>query len=179
VPRPGLIEYHGPIPVNASETGIVAVLRDEFALSTGVGTAISGNLDNNPSGTDNWSEYSTSWSEYRVLGIRIEFKPAFSVNTAAVATNTFCSSVLHMAAAPSIVSYGQCFSYGDAKLGHITKPQTREWRMTETPEAAFIDCAAPTLSSYVYTYYADTLTGATIYGQIFRTWLVQFRNPRK
>jgi hypothetical protein len=179
VPRPGLIEYHGPIPVNASETGIVAVLRDEFALSTGVGTVISGNLDNNPSGTDNWSEYSTSWSEYRVLGIRIEFKPAFSVNTAAVATNTFCSSVLHMAAAPSIVSYGQCFSYGDAKLGHVTKPQTREWRMTETPEAAFIDCAAPTLSSYVYTYYADTLTGATIYGQIFRTWLVQFRNPRR
>jgi hypothetical protein len=167
------------IPQNASETGIVAVLRDEFALSTGVGTVISGNLDNNPSGTDNWSEYSTSWSEYRVLGIRFEFVPSFAVNTAAIATSPMVSSVLHMAAAPAIVSYSQCFSYGDSKIGHITKPWVREWRMTETPEAAFIDCSAPTLSSYALTYYADTLTAATIYGQIFRTWLVQFRNPRK
>lgn len=179
VPRPSLIEYKGVIPYNASETGIVAVLRDEFSLSTGVGTVISGNLDNNPSGTDNWSEYSTSWSEYRVLGIRFQFVPTFAVNTAAVATNSLVTSVLHMAAAPAIVSYGQCFSYGDSKLGHITKPFLREWRMTEVIESQFVDCSAPALNSYTLTYYSDTLTAATIYGQIFRTWLIQFRNPRK
>lgn len=179
VPSPSALMYKGIIPYNASETGIVAVLRDQFALSTGVGTSVSGNLDNNPSGTDNWSEYSTSWSEYRVLGIRFQFVPNFAVNTAAIATSPLVTSVLHMASAPAIVSYSQCFSYGDSQLGHITKPSIREWRMTEVAEANFIDCSAPGLTSYVYTYYADSLTAATIYGNIFRTWLVQFRNPRK
>lgn len=182
IPRPppaSVLSYKGIIPYNASETGITTLLRDEFSLSTGAGTAISANLDNNPSGTDNWSEYSTSWSEYRVLGIRFQFVPQYAVNTAAVATSPFAHSILHMKAAPAIVSYGQCFSYGDAKFGHVTKPFLREWRMDSAEEGTFLDCSAPALTAYTFTYYADSLTAATIYGILFRTWLVQFRNPRK
>jgi hypothetical protein len=178
-PAASLLAYRGPIPYNASETGITTILRDEFSLSTGVGTAISANLDNNPSGTDNWSEYSTSWSEYRVLGIRFQFVPQFAVNTATVATSPFAHSVLHMKAAPSITSYGQCNSYGDSRFGHVTKPFSREWRMNSAEEGTYLDCSSPSLTAYVFTYYADSLTAATIYGILFRTWLVQFRNPRK
>ncbi len=182
IPRPpaaSVLAYKGVIPYNASETGITTILRDELSLSTGVGTSISANLDNNPSGTDNWSEYSTSWSEYRVLGVRFQFVPQFAVNTAAVATSPFAHSVLHMKAAPSIVSYSQCFSYGDSRFSHITKPFSREWRMNSAEEGTYLDCSSPSLTAYVFTYYADSLTAATIYGILFRTWLVQFRNPRK
>jgi hypothetical protein len=178
-PPATVLAYKGLIPYNASETGITAVLRDEFSLSTGVGTAISANLDNNPSGTDNWSEYSTSWSEYRVLGVRFQFVPQYAVNTAAIASSPFAHSVLHMKSAPSIASYGQCFSYGDSRFGHINKPFSREWRMNSAEEGTYIDCSSPALTAYIFTYYADSLTAATIYGILFRTWLVQFRNPRK
>jgi hypothetical protein len=178
-PAASLLVYKGAIPYNASETGITTILRDEFSLSTGAGTFISANLDNNPSGTDNWAEYSTAWSEYRVLGIRFQFVPQYAVNTAAGATSPFAHSVLHMKAAPSIVSYGQCNSYGDSRFSHITKPFSREWRMNSAEEATYLDCASPSLTAYVFTYYADSLTAATIYGILFRTYLVQFRNPRK
>lgn len=182
IPRPpsaSVLAYKGLIPYNASETGITTILRDVVSLSTGVGTSVSGNLDNNPSGTDNWSEYSTSWSEYRVLGVRFQFVPQYAVNTAAVATSPLAHSVLHMKSAPSIVSYSQCNSYGDSRFSHITKPFSREWRMNSAEEGTYVDCASPALTAYIFTYYADSLTAATIYGILFRTWLVQFRNPRK
>ncbi len=171
--------YRGPIPRNTAETGLVAVLRDIATYATGVGTSFVSYLDNNPSSTDNWSEYSTSWSEYRVLGIRFEYSPTFAVNTATVSSNPLVHSVLHMKSTPAIASYAQGLSYGDAKLGHTTKKFVDEWRMNSAEEGTFIDTSAPAGTAFVHTAYADTLTTATTYGTLFRTWLVQFRNARK
>lgn len=171
--------YRGIIPRNTAETGLVAVLRDVATYGTGGGTSFVSYLDNNPSSTDNWAEYSTSWSEYRVLGIRFEFSPTFAVNTATVATNPVLHAVLHMKTTPAIASYAQGLSYGDSKLGHVTKKFVDEWRMNSAEEGTFIDTASPAGTAFVHTAYADTLTTATTYGTLFRTWLVQFRNARK
>lgn len=179
VPRPSVLEYKGFIPTTASEEGIVAVLRDTAAYSTGAGTAFASYLDNNPSSTDNWSEYSTSWSEYRVLGIRFEYSPQYIVNTAAVNSAPLVHSVLHMKSTPAIASYAQAVSYGDSKLGHVNRRFVREWRMASAEEGTFIDCAAPAGTAFVFTAYAEGLTTALTYGVLFRTWLIQFRNPRK
>ncbi len=177
-PSSGALIYRGIIPQNTAETGIVATLRDYVTFNTGAGTGFNSQLDNNPSSADNWSEYSTSWSEYRVLGIRFEFVPQFSVNTTAVTTGPLVNSILHMAGAPSNTTYATSLGYGDAKLGHVTKSFVREWRMTEVNEAQFISTASPANTAYVFIAYADSLTTGTAYGAIFRTWLVQFRNSR-
>jgi hypothetical protein len=179
VPSPQSLAYKGPIPQNASEDGIVAVLRDTVAFNTGAGTSFVSYLDNNPSSSDNWSEYSTSWSEYRVLGIRFTYSPTYVVNVAAVQTAPFVTSVLHMKSTPAIASYPQALSYGDSRLGHITKPFNREWRMIGAEEGAWIDTGAPAGTTFVFTAYAETLTTALLYGTMLRTWLIQFRNPRK
>ncbi len=175
---PSALAYKGTIPRNTAETGIVAVLRDYVTYNTGAGTSFNSQLDNNPSSTDNWSEYSTSWSEYRVLGIRFEFVPQFSVNTTAVTTGPLVHSILHMAGAPSNTTYATSLGYGDARLGHVTKPFLREWKMTEVNEAQFLSTASPASTAYVFLAYADTLTTGTAYGAVFRTWLIQFRNSR-
>jgi hypothetical protein len=179
VPRPSQLEYKGIIPANAAEEGIVSVLRDVATYSTGAGTSFVSYLDNNPSSTDNWSEYSTSWSEYRVLGVRFEYVPTFTVNTAAINSAPLAHSVLHMKATPAISSYPQALSYGDARLGHVNKRFTREWRMASAEEGTFIDTASPAGTAFVFTAYAEGLTAALTYGTLFRTWLIQFRNPRK
>jgi hypothetical protein len=179
VPSPSALQYRGIIPRNASEDGIVSVLRDVVTYNTGAGTSFVSYLDNNPSSTDNWSEYSTSWSEYRVLGIRFEYSPTYVVNVAAVQTAPFVTSVLHMKSTPAIASYPQALSYGDSRLGHITKTFSREWRMIGAEEGAWIDTGAPAGTTFVFSAYAETLTTALLYGTMLRTWLVQFRNPRK
>jgi hypothetical protein len=179
VPSPSALQYHGIIPRNASEDGIVSVLRDVVTFNTGAGTSFVSYLDNNPSSTDNWSEYSTSWSEYRVLGVRFEYSPTYVVNVAAVQTAPFVTSVLHMKSTPAIASYPQALSYGDSRLGHITKPFSREWKMIGAEEGAWIDTGAPAGTTFIFTAYSETLTTALLYGTMLRTWLVQFRNPRK
>jgi hypothetical protein len=171
--------YKGPIPRNVSEDGIVAVLRDVVTFNTGAGTTFVSYLDNNPSSTDNWSEYSTSWAEYRVLGIRYEYSPTFLVNTAAVLTAPLATTVLHMKASPAIASYPQALSYGDSRLGHVTKKFSREWRMIGAEEGAWIDTAAPAGTAFTFAAYGEALTTALLYGTMVRTYLVQFRNPRK
>ncbi len=179
VPSPGKLVYSGPIPTHTAESGTLVLLREVATLSTGAGTSFNSIIDNNPSGTDNWSEYSTSWSEYRVLGIRFDFRPQYSVNTATIATAPLVHSVLHMKANPSITSYGDVFAYGDSYLGHVTKQRLSEWRMTTPEEATFVDTSAPAGTAVCYTNYASGLTTATTYGIVFITYLVQFRNARK
>jgi hypothetical protein len=84
-----------------------------------------------------------------------------------------------MKATPAIASYPQALSYGDSKLGHVTKKYVDEWRMASAEEGTFLDCSAPAGTAFVLTSYAEGLTTATTYGTAFRTWLIQFRNPRK
>lgn len=179
VPKPDMLAYHGPIPSNTAETGIVATLRDIATYVSGAGGDFVSYLDNNPSGTDNWSEYSTSWSEYRVLGVRFNYVPQFSVNTTAIITAPLVHSVLHMKSTPAVASFSQGLSYGDAKLGHITKPFIREWRMASAEEGTYLDTGAPSATAFTFMAYSASLTAATTYGYVFRTWLVQFRNSRK
>ncbi len=59
------------------------------------------------------------------------------------------------------------------------KKYVDEWRMASAEEGTFLDCSSPAGTAFIQTAYADTLTTATAYGTVFRTWLIQFRNPRK
>jgi hypothetical protein len=178
-PGPSIIEYKGPIPMNTAEVGVAVLLRDVVTLNTGAGTSFSSQLDNNPSSVDNWSEYQTSWNEYRVLGIRFHFVPGPAVNSATVVVGPMAHSIVHSVTAPSNTTLAETLSYGDSQLGHTTKPFTCEWRMAGADEARFSTTSSPALSSYTLLTFADTLTTATAYGAIYRTWYIQFRNARK
>ncbi len=179
VPRTDLMLYNGVIPTHNAESGTLVIMREVATLATGAGTSFNSILDNNPSGTDNWSEYSTSWSEYRVLGIRFEYEPQYPVNTAAVTTAPLVHCILHMKSNPAIASYPQAFSYGDSYLGHVSRKRIMEWRMTTPEEATFVDTSSPAGTAIAYTNYAEGLTTATQYGVVFVTYLVQLRNTRK
>jgi len=168
--------YAGPVPQRTAENGIVALLREDAIFSTGSGTNFVSVLDNNPSGADNWTEYSNSWGEYRVLAMRVEYEPVQVVNTAAVTAAPLVHSVLHQASLPSSPSnYGQAFSLGDAKLGNTMRKFVRVWRMSGTAEATYQNTLAPAATSLTVTSSAFGLTTATTYGYAFITYLVQFR----
>jgi hypothetical protein len=175
-PNASAIVYSGPIPQRTAENGIVAILRENATFASGSGTSFISILDNNPSGADNWSEYSNAWGEYRVLAMRVEYEPIQVVNTAAVTAAPLVHSVVHQ---PGLVSsptnYGQAFSIGDAKLGNTMRKYVRLWRMSGSSEAVYQSTLAPAATGLSVLSSAFGLTTATTYGYAFITYLVQFR----
>ncbi len=179
VPNTSLLRYRGPIPQRTAEEGVVVTLRSLSTLSTGVGTSFNVTIDNNPSGYDNWSEYSTSWASYRVLGIRAEFIPIYNVSLATVATAPIISNVLHTATAPAVTTLTDAFSFGDPGIHHTTKKFVREWRMVSPQEALWQPTASPSRTSYCFNFFSSGLTTATTYGYVYYTLLLQLASATK
>lgn len=179
VPSTTLLRYRGPIPERTAEEGIVVTLRSLSSLATGVGTGFNITIDNNPNGYDNWTEYSTAWAQYRMLGLRAEFVPVFNVSLATANSGPIISNIVHGLTAPAVTTLTNAFSYGDPKIHHTTKKFIREWRMTTPAEAIWQPTASPGLTSYAFNFFSSGLTTATTYGYIYYTALVQFGSATK
>lgn len=179
-PPSSTISYSGRIPLNNAETGIVATLRRTIQVTTNGSGQFSSSQTNDPSGSDNWNEYKGIFEEYRVLGIRFEYCPNFTVNSAAVGGGLLVHSILHTETAPAPSNISEAYSYGDARCGSVFKPFVREWKMSNVDESTWYDTNGPTgpnIRSFMI--YVDQ-AGATIgYGVVFVTALVQFRSTRK
>ncbi len=179
VPDPSTVSYRGRIPTNNAESGIVMTLRRAVQITTNSSGIYSATQTWDPSGCDNWTEMSTTFDEYRVLGIRYEYCPAFTVNSASVGGGLICSSILHTESAPSPGSITEAYSYGDSRVGSVFKPFTREWRMSDTNEADFNRTASTNSGQYTIHVYVDQAGASIAYGIMFVTYFVQFRTLRK
>lgn len=179
VPATSLIRYTGRIPTSNSEDGVVVQLRALTQLFTGAAaTTYSFTQTKDVTSYDNWSEYSTIFQEYRVLGIRYEFFPTKVVNTTAIEAGVQTHSVLHTTISPAITTLSDAISYGDVRVASTTKPWVATWKMTSTEEAAFIPVTTA-YTDFTLTVFGNNLTINTTYGYILATALVQFRTTRK
>jgi len=177
VPRPDLIWYKGKIPVNNAESGTLVTLRGATQLTTGAGGQVLLVENVDVTAYDNFSEYSTVFQEYRVLGVRYEYHPNNLANTTAFYGGLLVHSILHTAISPTPGTASQAFSYGDAKVGSAVRPFTREWRMTEVDEAKWLDVTNSGTHKGIMLF-LDQATAAYPYGVLFKTALVQFRTTR-
>jgi hypothetical protein len=181
-PRPpptSQLAYKGVIPTRTSERGITAILRQTSAQATGVGvTTLNPVLGNNPSSADNWADYAAAWTQYRVLGVRVEWQPydtSTAIASIAKSYGAHIHTILHQTGTPSTNSVANCFSSGDSKPGHLVKPHVRTWKMLDANEANWIATSAPASTSFVYSFYANNLLASTTYGYLYITYFVQFR----
>jgi len=181
LPRPpatSTTSYKGMIPTRTAENGITAILRDVDSFDTGGGTSIVGIVDNNPSAADNWTSYADAWGEYRVLGIRLEYQPLYSVNTAIITSAPIVHCVVHQGSLTSPTDYLEAYSYGDPKITNSTRSFVREWRMTNVNESTWVPTGSPTGTSLALLFAAFDLTTGTTYGQLFINYVIQFRNAQ-
>jgi hypothetical protein len=171
-PPPNTIAYKGPVrTVSDDETTVT--LFDSFDVSTAAGTSFVLKFDNNPSSARNWTEYSTSWNNYRVLGIRYRYFPASVVNTTSLVGNFGYQSIVHGTVA-SPASLPQAASTGIAAPWVPFQRFNRVWKMQEVAEATFGLCSAPASTSN--TLVAFMSAGAAVdYGTIMIEYLVQFK----
>jgi hypothetical protein len=148
---------------------------DNATVITSAGGAILSNFGNNPSNARNWTEMSTSWAEYRVLGIKISYDPIAVVNTATAPGFSGYQSMVHSLSAPNPVTLAQAASTGVAKPWNAFRKFTREWRMTDVEEATFQPTTSPSATAYAFTLYAEGGGVTQYYGNILIEYLIQFK----
>jgi hypothetical protein len=179
VPPPGLVTYKGRIPRNISEDGIVVPLRSLTQVFTGA-AATTLLLVQAPDVTsfDNFSEYSTVFQEYRVLGVQYEYFPTKYVNTTTLELGVLTHAIVHSPINPAITTLADAISYGDCQVACSNKPWLASWKMTSTEEALFqgVTTANTDISLVVF---GSNMTINTTYGFIIARALVQFRTTRK
>jgi hypothetical protein len=170
----GAIAYKGPIVFPDNDTTIVSLL-DNATIIVSAGGALLANFNTLPTSSRNWSEYSTSWAEYRVLGIKFSYDPIAAVNTASAPGFSGYHCTYHGATAPAPTTLAQAASTGVAKPWNAFKRFVREWRMQDPEEALFQPCASPSSTSYALTLYAEGGGVSQYYGNLLIQYLVQFR----
>ncbi len=178
-PPPNTIAYRGPVFIPIPDTTTV-VLTDNAAINTGVGgTTLSAVFNNNPSSARNWSEYSTSWNEYRVLGIRFTYDPVTVTANGTILSGSGYQSIFHgTATAPT--SLAEASSTGIARSFNVFTKFIREWRMVDVNEATYVQTSAPGSTSDALVLYAtNVVPGSTTFGNIRIDYLVQFKTHTK
>lgn len=172
-PPPSTIMYTGPIGIPSTDESTVT-LYDSFDVSLLLATQLQLLFDNNPSAARNWTEYSTAWKQYRVLGIRYRYYPSRPVNLSGEAGFGVQSIVHGTYTAPA--SLAQAMSSGIARPWQVWKAFTREWKMQEVNEAGFTPTSAPAASSNTLLMYASAPGSAIDIGTVMIEYLVQFKN---
>jgi hypothetical protein len=166
--------YKGPIVMPSSDT-TVQMLLDNATITVSAGGALLANFNNSPASARNWSELSTSWAEYRTLGVRYTYDPIATVNTTLYPGFSGYSSIVHGLTAPAATTLAQAASTGVARPFNAFKKFTREWRMTDPDESNFIPTSGPGTNSYTLSLYIEGGGVSIYYGNLLIQYLVQFR----
>jgi hypothetical protein len=169
----GATSYKGPLTVSLGDSAIIT-LYDNASISSDVTGAIAGRFNNNPSGSRNWSEMSTSWGEYRVLGIKFSYMPLFSANTTAITGFSGYHAIIH--GTPTIpTTLSQAASDGNSHIWNPFRPFVREWRMSDVTESQFILTSGPSSTSNCLDVFGTNATVSLLYGNLTIQYVVQFR----
>lgn len=183
-PSAALIKYGGPIDLPLATTGIVANLHRAVSIISN-GSGVISYIDvYDPSNSDNWTEYSTAWAEYRVLGIKYHYMPQYKVNTATTTTviqdTPIVFTKLHVLNAPTPANLSEAWAYSDnGKVDSLMREKVVTWRMDDAFEAQFETTTTPNTSVYTVMFQGYGASNSITYGTMFITYLVQFRNTRK
>lgn len=173
----GATSYSGPLTQTNFDSAIVT-LFDNATVTASVGGSILAAFSNNPSSAANWTEMSTSWDEYRVLGVKYSYDPNNVVNTATLSGFNGYSMIVHGASTSSPGTLAGAASTGIAHRWNAFRRFTREWRMSEVAESTFVDTSAPQTTSDTLQLYAVSATASQYYGNILIEYLIQFRTHR-
>lgn len=165
--------YNGPLTTTVDTT--VSTFYLDAIIATSVAGVVNGVFNNDPSLSINWAAYASSWNEYRVLGIKFMYVPGNVVNTAVLNGFTGYHSLIRGLTTPVTTSLSEAASTGISRPWTAFRPWSREWRMMDVEESAFIQTGAPATTSNTLALYASGGTASTTYGHLSIMYLVQFR----
>jgi hypothetical protein len=172
---PSAIVYHGPIlkSLDKENTDTMTTVLLSDSAATASATAINGTFSfYNPSTAVDWSDYSSSYDQYRVLGVELHFVP--NASTANFA-NSYApiATVVDRDTSTALVSYASADNYASLEMHCLDRPWKRVWHMANVTDAQFFNTQALPSTSGAFKLFASGLSNVT-YGRFICYWRVQF-----
>lgn len=185
-PDSSLVVYRGPVLAShPSEPQIVRVpLKYRYPVTAASAGYIETYLQtNNAQNSNEWSTYANMWREYRILGMRFDYRCFYDkggFNGAALQYSTGSICPYHGAPPPfqGAVTTGTDLSVWQmdgAVPFHPGTNVTVEWRMQDIEEAQFFNTSAPTGCLGGIYAMVPNATASKQYGTLYATWLVEFK----
>jgi hypothetical protein len=172
-------EYSGPlsIPGSVKQKDLTLAKLIQFGNITSSGGVLNNVLSLQLNAFNNYTNYSSSYDEWRCLKARFVYKP-LNVNSSVPATSsTFLlgGSIVGVVDRDSsnALSSLSAVEYGSAKVVSSNQDLILEFEMSGSEDAQFISSLST--SSAWFKIYASGLTTSAQYGNVFVEALFQFR----
>jgi hypothetical protein len=182
----GLVIYRGPIiPRQVSQSQSIKVpIKCRYPVTAASAGYIETYLQsNNFTNSGEWATYASLWREYRVLGIRFDYRPFFDSGGypgTAIALSVGSAASYHggipsFQGAVTTSTDLAVWQMDGARPFHPCKPMVIEWRMSDVEEAQFFNTnSSPGVVGGIYAMVPSATAGRQ-YGTLFGTWLLEFK----
>lgn len=174
-------KYTGPvIPKKTSnnEDTCTVELVQQTTLNSTVSSVITQVYGADPSGSPDWSNFTNTWQEFRVLGMRVAYYPANRYNRGSTYTYPLASVIDRQAGySAAITSWTSAANYGSFQMKSLDDPWYREVKATDIEEMNFQGVSGYSVQYYVKLY-ADNVSASVNYGLVLLSFRVQFKNRK-
>lgn len=162
-----------PGSAQQDDTSLIVVSLHQAVTST-AGGVINYTLNANPGGYTDWSSFSGTFHEYRILATQITYAPSYNDTYNAALLHNSMIMLFDRIDSTAIASYTLGWNHADSKVGNTGKRMKQTVKMIGIEDAGFVATASPT-TVWTHKLYADTVTASTTYGRVFFRALIQFR----
>lgn len=177
-----MVIYRGPIATRTQQPQEMRIpLKISYATQSTSASFIEMSVHTGMvSSTSEWGSFASLWREYRVLGIRWEYAPAYD-RSGSNRTNALGAVVTYhgpppaWAGAVTTSSFNSTWLMEGATPFHPGEHRVLEWRMGDVEEAQFFSTSQSYSLGGIYATTAGSVSASSYFGQQFVTFLVQFK----
>jgi len=164
--------------VNAAAASENRTYTLELGSDTAITTDGSGLLQNvttaSPVNASNWSSFQAVFDEYRVLAVRLEFKPLYITGGSSASFQAPISHVIDRDSSAPLTSYTLASRYTSCRETPGQKPFKQTIFMASPEESDFVSMGTTKTLGW-FLFYSSGNSLSTTVGRIKMTYIVQFR----
>lgn len=147
----------------------------DVAITTGAGAGeISPVFGSSPTTASNWATAASFFDEYRVLAVKLEYRPNWFATGATTVILAPISSVIDLDTSGNLTSYTAAAQYSSVKETRGMMPFTRFAYMSGPENSQFLSTAAPVNTINIKVYSSGN-PASTVIGRFVQTFYIQFR----
>jgi hypothetical protein len=161
----------------AAEKGLrTLILHAEYTMTSNVGGAITAVLGTDSiSGVNNLTSLSSTFDEYRVLGMSLHYMPNDRYNRGVSVYTAPIFGVIDRDASTVLSSYVQAADYESVRELSLDTPWKFEAWASDANDLRFQNSQVAYVGTFWEKFWATGLTASTQYGLILATYWVQVR----
>jgi hypothetical protein len=185
--NPDSLTYRGPLKIPSTLDNRRLTVGQLHYAGTGISSSaagvISGNIGiGNPSGASAWAAFAALYDEFRVLSFVVEFTPYDRYSAPLAVTTSIVEPALLIAidrdSAATPTTLGQLAAYESCRQVSLSDPFRMHYKMDGVREATWVTTASPSSSparGFEWIGTSNSATNSYFFGNLFCTWIVQFR----